>query len=109
MQFIDTHSHLYDEAFADGMDLAVERAVQEGVTQIILPDIDSSSRKQMFDLAHRYPEHLYPCLGLHPTSIDADWRAALEKLDAFKNESIVAIGGIGIDRSWSKQKSYSTY
>ena len=103
MQFIDTHSHLYDEAFADGMDLAVERALQEGVTGIILPDIDSSSRKQMFDLAHRYPEHLYPCLGLHPTSIDADWRAELEKLDEFKNESIVAIGEIGIDCYWSKE------
>ena len=103
MQFIDTHSHLYDEAFADGMDLAVERAVQEGVTGIILPDIDSSSRKQMFDLAHRHPGRLYPCLGLHPTSIDMDWMTELEKLDEFKNEPIVAIGEIGIDCYWSKE------
>ena len=103
MQFIDTHSHLYDEAFADGMDLAVERAVQEGVTGIILPDIDSSSRKQMFDLAHRHPGRLYPCLGLHPTSIDTDWMTELEKLDEFKNEPIVAIGEIGIDCYWSKE------
>ena len=103
MQFIDTHSHLYDEAFADGMDLAVERAVQEGVTGIILPDIDSSSRKQMFDLAHRHPGRLYPYLGLHPTSIDTDWMTELEKLDEFKNEPIVAIGEIGIDCYWSKE------
>lgn len=103
MQFIDTHSHLYDEAFAEGMDLAVERAVQEGVTQIILPDIDSSSREQMFNLAHRHPGHLYTCLGLHPTSIGADWKTEMEKMEDFKDESIVAIGEIGIDCYWSKE------
>lgn len=102
MQFIDTHSHLYDEAFAEDMDLAVERAIQEGVSQIILPDIDSNSREQMFNLAHRHPEHLYPCLGLHPTSIDAGWKTEMEKMEGFKDESIVAIGEIGIDCYWSK-------
>lgn len=103
MQFIDTHSHLYDEAFAEDMDLAVERAIQEGVSQIILPDIDSNSREQMFNLAHRHPEHLYPCLGLHPTSIDAGWKTEMEKMEGFKDESIVAIGEIGIDCYWSKE------
>lgn len=103
MQFIDTHSHLYDEAFAEDMDLAVERAIQEGVSQIILPDIDSNSREQMFNLAHRHPEHLYPCLGLHPTSIDAGWKMEMEKMEEFKDERIVAIGEIGIDCYWSKE------
>ena len=103
MQFIDTHSHLYDEAFSQDMNLAVERAVHEGVSQIILPDIDSTSRGQMFDLAHRHSAHLYPCLGLHPTSINADWRAEMDKMDGFKDETIVAIGEIGIDCYWSKE------
>lgn len=103
MQFIDTHSHLYDEAFLEDMNLAVERAVHEGVTQIILPDIDSTSRELMFNLAHKHPDHLYPCLGLHPTSIDAGWKEQIEKLDGFKNEPIVAIGEIGIDCYWSKE------
>ena len=40
MYFIDTHTHLYDEAFAGEEDLAVARAVEAGVTRMVLPDID---------------------------------------------------------------------
>lgn len=103
MQFIDTHSHLYDEAFASEEDLAVGRALEAGVTRMILPDIDSATRKQMFDLASKHPGVLYPCLGLHPTSINADWQSEIEKMEDFRNEHIVAIGEIGIDCYWSKE------
>ena len=50
MHFIDTHTHLYDETFSGEEDFAVNRAVEAGVTRMILPDIDSVSREQMFDL-----------------------------------------------------------
>jgi TatD DNase family protein len=103
MQFIDTHSHLYDEAFSSEEDLAVERAVRSGVTRMILPDIDSATRQKMFDLAGRHPGTLFPCLGLHPTSIGADWKEEIEKMASFQDKSIVAIGEIGIDCYWSKE------
>ena len=61
--FTDTHSHLYDEAFAGEEDLAVERAVDAGVTRMILPDIDASTREAMFSLADRHPDHLFPCIN----------------------------------------------
>ena len=48
--FIDTHSHLYDEAFSQEEDSAIERAVEAGVTKMILPDIDSQTREAMFAL-----------------------------------------------------------
>ena len=73
MEFIDTHAHLYDEAFAGEEDAAVERAVQAGVTRIVFPDIDSQSRDAMFAFADRHEGTIFPCLGLHPTSIDASW------------------------------------
>ena len=47
-EFIDTHSHLYDEAFTSEEDAAVTRSVDAGVTRIIFPDIDSHSREAMF-------------------------------------------------------------
>ena len=77
MRFIDTHSHLYDEAFHQEEDQAIERAVEAGVTKMILPDIDSQSRDAMFTLADRHPDTAFPCLGLHPTSIDASWEKEL--------------------------------
>ena len=102
--YIDTHSHLYNEAFAGEEDLAVKRAVEAGVTKMILPDIDSATRESMFDLAQRHPGHLFPCLGLHPTSIGNNWK---EELDAVmthvENRKIWAIGEIGIDCYWSKE------
>lgn len=103
MQFIDTHSHLYDEAFASEEDSAVERALEASVSKIILPDIDSSTREQMFDLAQRHPKNLFPCLGLHPTSINEGWKEEMEKMTGFADRKISAIGEIGIDCYWSKE------
>lgn len=104
MEFIDTHSHLYDEAFALEEDLAVERAIEAGVTKMILPDIDTTSREAMFRLADRHPDVLFPTLGLHPTSIAANWK---DEMDAVEREmgkhKIWAIGEIGIDCYWSKE------
>ena len=103
MKFIDTHAHLYDEAFAGEEDAAVERAVQAGVTRIIFPDIDSQSRDAMFSFADRHPGTIFPCLGLHPTSIDASWEKELSQLESHMSRKIWAIGEIGMDCYWSKE------
>ena len=103
MRFIDTHSHLYDEAYSPEEDLAVERALQAGVTKVVLPDIDSATRKQMFDLAGRHPGTLFPCLGIHPTSVGADWKKEIADMEQYLDRKVTAIGEIGIDCYWSKE------
>ena len=109
MEFIDTHSHLYDEAFAGEENDAVARAIGSGVTKMILPDIDSKTRRQMFDLAARHKDTLFPCLGLHPTSVDENWENEMAELESCLendirkgNRKIYAIGEIGMDCYWSK-------
>ena len=103
MEFIDTHSHLYDEAFAGEEDAAVARAAEAGVNRIIFPDIDSQSRDAMFDFADRHTGVIFPCLGLHPTSVGADWQEELSRMEAYLDRSIWAIGEIGLDCYWSKE------
>ena len=103
MEFIDTHSHLYDEAFAGEEDAAVTRAVEAGVSKIIFPDIDSQSRDAMFAFADRHPGVIFPCLGLHPTSIGTDWQEELSKIEPYLCRKIWAIGEIGMDCYWSKE------
>lgn len=103
MRFVDTHTHLYDEAFSKDSDLAVERACALGVDRMILPDICSSSRKAMFELSDRHPGVLFPCLGLHPTEIDGNWEEELERIGEWKGRDIKAIGEIGLDLYWSKE------
>ena len=103
MEFIDTHSHLYDEAFVSEEDAAIARAKEAGVNKIIFPDIDSQSREAMFAFADRHPDVLFPCLGLHPTSVNADWQKELSLMESFISRKIWAIGEIGMDCYWSKE------
>lgn len=101
--YIDTHAHLYDEAFANEEDLAISRAIEAGVTKIIFPDIDSQTRSQMFDIADRHQGTVFPCLGLHPTSVDGNWQQEMSKLEEHLDRKIYAIGEIGMDCYWSKE------
>ena len=103
MTFTDTHTHIYDEAFAGEEDLVIERALEAGVSKMILPDIDSQTRQSMFGLADRHPGVLFPCLGLHPTSVDARWQEEMSLLEKYADKKIWAIGEIGMDCYWSRE------
>ena len=37
---IDTHSHIYDPAFDEDREEAIERAKKAGVTKLLLPNVD---------------------------------------------------------------------
>jgi len=103
MEFVDTHAHLYDEAFLGEEDAAVTRACEAGVTRIIFPDIDSQTRDAMFAIADRHEGIVFPCLGLHPTSVGADWQEEMSKVENSLSRRIWAIGEIGMDCYWSKE------
>ena len=103
LEYIDTHAHLYDEAFNGEEDLAVARSIETGVSKIIFPDIDSATRDGMFSFADRHPGVIFPCLGLHPTSVGPGWEEELEKLHSYSESKIWAIGEIGMDCYWSKE------
>ena len=103
MTFTDTHTHLYDEAFAGEEDIAIARAQEAGVTKMILPDIDSQTREAMFSLADRHEGTLFPCVGLHPTSVGAGWQDEMLHMEKYLDRKIWAIGEIGMDCYWSKE------
>ena len=44
MELIDTHSHIYDPAYAEDLPDVILRARQAGVSAIIQADIDSIER-----------------------------------------------------------------
>ena len=78
--YVDTHCHLYDEAFDADRDAAVQRALDAGVTTMLLPDIDSTSTPQLDALLRQYPQHFRPMAGLHPTSVKDDFEQELAKV-----------------------------
>ena len=97
MEFIDTHTHTYDEAFDGCEDEIVRRALEAGVRIQLQADVDSRERGRMFALVERYPGVLRPMLGLYPGSVDKDWRREIDALEAWRGRGIVAVGEIGLD------------
>ena len=97
MQFIDTHTHTYDEAFAGCEDEIVARALAAGVGVQLQADVDSRERERMFALADRHPGVVRPMLGLYPGSVNRDWRGEIDALEAWRDRGIVAVGEIGLD------------
>ena len=98
---IDTHSHIYSKEFIDDVDEVIKRAYENGVRKIILPNIDSSSVKNMLDLTDAYPHICYPLMGLHPTSVHEDYEEELELVKYWLSKrKFYGIGEIGIDLYW---------
>lgn len=104
MDFIDTHSHLYAEEFDNDRVEAINRCFEAGVRRLILPDIDATSRKAMLDMADSNPQLFFPCAGLHPTSVDGDYKSALQQVETMlaSGRRFYAVGEIGIDLYWDQ-------
>ena len=98
--FIDTHTHVTDEAFREETDAVVERAVAAGVGKMLLADVGSDERSPMFAACQRHPGVLYPMLGLHPENVKENWRDELALLESWLPRHPVAIGEIGLDYHW---------
>lgn len=83
---IDTHTHLYVEEFDADRELAVIRAVEAGVTRLFMPNIDDTTVEAMLRLCDAH-ECCYPMIGLHPTSVDENWKKRLEKVKGYLTSS----------------------
>ena len=107
---IDTHSHIYDEAFDEDRNEVVERARAEGVERIILPAIDGESNERLFDLCRACGDYVVPLMGLHPTSVNDNphWREELAEVERLLQnppqgiERFYGVGEIGLDLYWSR-------
>ena len=98
LSLIDTHCHAYASAFDGDRTAAIERAAQDGVHRLLLPNIDAASIGPLLDLVSAHPGRCFPMMGLHPCHVDDGWKAEcapiLEALDA---EPCIAVGEIGMD------------
>ncbi len=100
---IDTHSHIYSTDFIQDQDEVIQRAYSNDVRKIILPNIDSSSVKNLLDLTDTYPHICFPLMGLHPTSVNHDYQEELQVVEYWlKKRKFYGIGEIGIDLYWEK-------
>ena len=104
---IDTHSHIYSEEFDDDRAETLQRAWDNGVEMMLLPDIDSESRGRMFALAQEHPTRCKAMVGLHPTSVNDNprWQEELDMVERLMREAptpLYGVGEIGLDLYWSR-------
>ncbi len=110
MKFIDTHSHLYLQEFAQDIDTVMLRANNEDVKKIFLPSIDSSHHQEMFLLEQKFPDACFAMMGLHPCYVKENYLDELKKVEKLlKQRKFAAIGEIGLDFYWDKNFAKQQY
>ncbi len=104
IQLIDTHAHLYDEAFDGDLEEVVGKIKSAGVIKCIFPGIDSSSFESQQKAAAMCGDFVAQAMGLHPTSVGENWQQELEfALNALEDKKYIAVGEIGMDGYWSRE------
>jgi len=103
MKFIDTHTHLFLNQFEEDSLEVINRAVEAGVTKMFLPNVDTETLDDLFQLTYKFPDNCFPILGLHPSSVKNNFERDLEFIeDKIYDHRIYGIGETGIDLYWDK-------
>ena len=101
---VDSHSHLFLKEFADDLPQVMQRAREAGVTHIFMPNIDSTTIESLLSVCAAYKEFCFPMIGLHPTSVNKNYKKELDIVagQLASSNGYVAIGEIGLDLYWDK-------
>jgi TatD DNase family protein len=103
MKLIDTHAHLYSRKFDTDRAAMIERAIERGVEEFFLPNIDSGSIDGMLALEAAYPDRCFAMMGLHPCSVQENYEEELAIVRSWLDKRhFCAVGEIGIDLYWDK-------
>ena len=103
MFYIDTHTHLFSSQFDVDRHQVVQKAIEQGVDKMLLPNINSETIEAMHQLCKDFPQHCYPMMGLHPCDVKDDYEEELKIIKSHLDKGkYVAIGEIGIDLYWEK-------
>jgi len=103
MQFIDTHTHLFLPEFDQDRDQVIKNAIDHNVQKMLLPNVDITTINPLMELIQKYPSNCFPMMGVHPTSVRADYEKELDIVESWlEKEKFIAIGEIGMDLYWDK-------
>ena len=99
----DTHTHIYLPEFDNDRDDVVHRALENGVTRLMLPNVDLDTIDALQHTLNAYPDMCSAAMGLHPTSVTENYRKDLDHICEIRDtNSYQAVGEIGIDLYWDK-------
>ena len=92
---IDTHAHIFDEAFNDDRDDVIKRIIDNNISKVVVVGFSNDTNFLALELAKKY-DFIYPTIGYHPSEaneITLTHIAFLEEL--IKQNKIYAVGECG--------------
>ena len=88
----------------------IANAQQESVQHFYLPNIDSSSIESMLQLEAKYSGVCIAMMGLHPCSVNADYKKELQTVESWlQKRRFAAVGEIGLDFYWDRTFEIQQY
>ena len=105
----DTHCHLYWNKFDDDREIVIQRALDAGVTRMLVPAVDAESSRQAINLAEAHGQ-VYAAAGFHPTDLDKFSEEGFARVKTLaRHPKVVAIGEIGLDHYWVKEEAQRAF
>lgn len=103
MNWIDTHTHLYLEEFKLDLDQVIQRATENGLVNVLLPNIDVSTIPEVDAMCQDYPEIARGMMGLHPCSVNENYLHDLDIIGKkLYSNTYIGVGEVGLDLYWDK-------
>ena len=100
----DTHAHYDDDAFDEDRDTLLSGMKEAGVEYIVNVGASMASSERSVALAKKYP-FVYAAVGVHPDEVgELDEEKFSQLREWSKLEKVKAIGEIGLDYYWDKEK-----
>ena len=101
MQFVDTHTHIYDHQFSLDRNEAMQRALDAGVKMMLLPNVDASTIAPMLELYEHYPDCTRVMMGLQPEEVKEDYKKVLSLMEKELERGVYSgVGEVGLDFYW---------
>jgi len=109
MRYIDAHIHLSDPQYDQKTEQVIEEAKQAGVVAIVSNSMNLETSKRSLQIAQDHKDFVYAALGIHPWNVNKLAPNELEQTieliqNAAMTKAIVAIGEIGIDPQYAKNR-----
>ncbi len=103
MNWIDTHTHLYLEEFKLDLDQIIQRAKENGLINVLLPNIDVNTIPEVEAMCQDYPEIARCMMGLHPCSVNENYQHDLDIIGKkLYSNTYIGVGEVGLDLYWDK-------
>ena len=112
MKLIDTHCHVYDEAFSEDLPQVIERARQTGLEYLLMPAVNPATLDNLLHVCDTWPDLCRPMIGLHPEDLWDNFHDQLASLKTLLDRDqtqdgahrYIGIGETGLDLYWDKSR-----